>query len=216
MGRHCGFYFYKLVDDKLEDAKVVHEWCDKNEEMTSCLNIDGRCEATKIFLSAILEKEPKRDFFGIEIKPDDKYRAYLLMNHPELDGLEKREDGNEWFIKFFYLGLDEFKEIFPFDVAYANNEELIQNRRDEIVELKEEINSIRTHQENARTKAAFDGFERTIKELKEQIEYRKCDIKDLEEDYDIEHYRTIETYLEMVEEIIKEDPNIIVVAYAND
>ena len=139
MGRHCGFYFYKFVDGKLVDAKVVHEWCDEKEEMTNCLTIDGRCEATKIFLSAILEKEPKRDFFGIEIKPEDRYRAYLLMNHPELDGFEKHEEDNEWFIKLFYLDLDDFKEIFPFDVAYANNEELIQNRRDEIVELKEEI-----------------------------------------------------------------------------
>ena len=84
MGRHCGFSFYRLVDGQLEKANVVaNPWLDDNEELCDWLQIDGRCDATKIFLNLVLNKQIFKGWKE-EIKEEEKYVAYLLLNHPAL------------------------------------------------------------------------------------------------------------------------------------
>ena len=189
MGRHCGFYFYRLVGDEFVDANVVHCWLDENDEMCNWLNIDGRCDATDIFLTLVSNKEKCNTWFYKDIKPEDKYTAYLLMNHPELDGLEYKKDIEKydgWFKKYFYIGIEKFKSNFDFDEAQKEHDDNIQRLKDEIIDYKEEIKEIRAHQENAKTKVAFDCFEEKIKELKDNINSTKEYIKDIEEDdYDM-------------------------------
>ena len=87
---------------------------------------------------------------------------------------------------------------------------------EELIDMQKELESLRKHKENAKTKVAFDGFEEQIKYLKENIFYKKESIKDYEEDdYDYNHYMWIKEDLERVEQVIKDDPNIIVVAYGS-
>ena len=58
MGRHCGFSFYRLVDGKLEDAAVVTKpWLEDENELCNWLQIDGRCDATTIFLDLVINKQ---------------------------------------------------------------------------------------------------------------------------------------------------------------
>ncbi len=83
MGRHCGFYFYILKDGNLEKANVVNNsWLEDDENPSSWLQIDGRCDATTIFLNLIRSKEPNVGWFEVR-KLEDRYTPYLLLNHPE-------------------------------------------------------------------------------------------------------------------------------------
>lgn len=222
MGRHCGFNFYKLEDGKLVDADVIEvDWGNGNHEMYNCLNVDGRCEATDIFLNAVIKHEAesvKRWFTDEEIKPEDKYTAYVLLNHPELQGhTEKYSSDSEWFIKFFYTSLEEFKSLFDFEQAQKEHDETLDRIKMKIVELKDEIEDLRKHQERSKTKVAFDGFEERIQDLKERIrEEQECLEDYKEDDYGYDHYMYIKHDLETVEELIKNDPDLIVAAYAND
>lgn len=89
MGRHCGFSFYRLVDGKLEAANVVtNPWLEDSDELCDWLQIDGRCEATTIFLDLVISKEVYKSW-GKEMRAEEKYIAYLLLNHPELDGFKQ-------------------------------------------------------------------------------------------------------------------------------
>ena len=64
---------------------------------------------------------------------------------------------------------------------------------------------------------AFKGFSETIKELKEEIQSEKSFIKGLEnDDYDYDHYMCIKNDLELVEKLIREDPELIVAAFVSD
>ena len=136
MGRHCGFLFYKMVNGKLEDANIVHPF-PGDDKMCNWLNIDGRCEATDIFLELVLSKEKTSRWFSEDNKPEDNYSAYLLMNHPELDGYEEHpEDSNGWFMKYFYFGIDEFKGEFDFEKAQKDHDDLIKRLKEEIKESK--------------------------------------------------------------------------------
>lgn len=218
MGRHCGFEFYKLVDGKLEAANVVPVFLDENAKMCNWLNIDGRCEATDIFLTLVTSKEKPHGWFSKDVLPEDKYTAFLLMNHPELDGYEyHRDDSDGWFRKYFYFGIDKFKKEFDFDKAQKDHDDWIKSLHEEIEECHQEIESIRIHQENAKTKVAFQQFEEIIHKLKEDISSTKCSINEIEEDdYDYDHYRWIKEMIETVESLIEEDKDLIAVAYAND
>lgn len=227
MGRECGFEFYKLVNDKLANANVVHEWLDEKKDMCNCLYICGRCEATDIFLNAVWSKEKsKRHGYDSneELKPEDKFVVCLLLNHPELDGFSipwKIEEYNEsykgWFYKYCYYNLNEFKNLFDFERAQKEHDDTIKNYEDSITYCQNEVELLRKHQENAKTKVAFDGFEEKIEELKDKIEYYKEQIIDIKEyDYDYDHYMMIKKYLEAVETKIKEDEDLIVTAFASD
>ena len=60
-------------------------------------------------------------------------------------------------------------------------------------------------------------FEERINELKEDISSAKTSIHNLEEDdYDYSHYMIIKLYIEKVEKVIVEHPDVIAVAWAND
>ena len=225
MGRHCGFSFYRLVDGKLEAANVVtNPWLEDSDELCDWLQIDGRCEATTIFLDLVISKEVYKSW-GKEMKAEEKYIAYLLLNHPELDGFKqmcklseyhsKEDEG--WFCKYFYIGIEKFKSHFDFEKAQQIHDGWIRHYKDNILKCEKEIESLITHQERAETKAAFDGFEEKINKLKERIsscEESICDLK--EDDYDYDHYQTIECYIQKVEKVIAEQPDVIAVAWAND
>ena len=225
MGRFCGFSFSKLVDGKLEEANVVENPWPKDEiEFCNWLFIDGRCEATDIFLGLVIDKEA-RVGWGEKRKPEEKYSAHLLLNHPELDGLrqyralsdDNSEGYDEWFDKYFYVGIDEFKSNFDFDEAQKAHDSLIEERKENISECKKEIESLRKHQERAKTKVAFNCFEEKIRELKESILNDKNCINNLEEDdYDYDHYMAIKQYIEIVEKAIADHPDVIAVAFAED
>lgn len=197
--------------------------------LESYLLICGRCDATTIFLDAVKSKESPNSHSYLKresLKPEEKYTSYLLLNHHELDGFEIHKDKNDicydefyrdWFSKYFYVGLEQFKNLFDFEQAEKDHYESIKRLNNRIDEYRREIELLRKHQGNAKTKAAFDGFENNIKEIKEDINIIENSIKEVEEDdYDYEHYMLIKKDLEMVEQIIKEDPDIIVVAYASD
>ena len=221
MGRHCGFEFYKLKDGKFEDAEVVEVYWGCGPKMYNYLNIDGRCDATEIFLDTVTkyEAESVRRFFSDEeIKPEEKYTAYVLLNHPELEGhIEKYEHDSEWFRKFFYMPLDKFKSLFDFEEAQKEHDETLARIEARIVELKAEIEDLRVHQERSETKVAFDGFEERIQDLKERIKEEQECFEDYKvDDYGYDHYMYIKHDLETVEELIKNDPDLIVAAYAND
>ena len=95
-----------------------------------------------------------------------------------------------------------------------DHDDLLKKMREELEEMKKEIENLRIHQENAKTKAAFDGFENKINELKEDILYKNDYIKDTEEDdYNYNHYMWIKEYIDEVEKIIKNDPEVVVVAF---
>ena len=213
MGVEVGFKFYKYKNGKLEDANIIKDY---DGSMCNYLYICGRCEATYIFIN-LIEKFEKEESHLLDAEAKDKYSAYALLNHPELDGLEdhsNEEQWNGWYKKYFYIGLDEFKNNFDFKKAQNKHDELLNRLNEELKEMKTEIEYLRIHQENAKTKAAFDGFEEKIKELKEEITYKKEYIKDTEEDdYDYNHYMWIKEYIEQVAKIIEDDPDIVAVAF---
>lgn len=224
MGRHCGFEFYRLKDGRFIEANVVENPWYENE-LKNWLQIDGRCDATTIFLDAILSKQTKVKWWDPKsAKPDDKFFAYILLNHPELDGYcipwiidEHNKEYEGWVNKYFYMGLEKFKSLFDFNKAQQDHDDLIKRLKEEINNCQKEIESIRKHQESAQTKVAFDGFEERIKALKEDIKENKGYIKDVEEDdYDYNHFMWIKEYLEKAEQLTKEDESLIVVAFAND
>ena len=209
MGVDVGFAFYKLNNRRLEKANIIRGW---NGEMCNYLNICGRCDATYKFVN-LVEQFEKRE----SNNPDMKYYAYLLLNHSELDGYEdhsNEKENNNLFKKYFYMDIDVFKNHFDFDNAQINHDNFLKKLNDELYCMQKEIESLRVHQENAKTKAAFDGFEERINELKEDISHTKECIKDFEEDdYEYNHYMRIKEDLEKVNEIIKNDKDVIVVAY---
>ena len=167
----------------------------------------------------MVERFNKPGSYKDDAKPEDKYYSYLFLNHPELDGYEdhsEQEKSGGWFRKYFYYSLMDFKSHFDFDNEQEKHDKLLKDLNEELVDMQKELESIRTHQENAKTKAAFDGFEEKIKEVKENITYKKDYIKDIEEDdYDYNHYMWIKEDIERVEQIIKDNPDIVVVAYAS-
>ena len=220
MGRHCGFYFYRMVDKKFEKANIIHYWPGENDKTDNWLNIDGRGDATDIFLRLVKSKSAPAalSWFETDIKPEEKYFPYLLLNHQELDGFEEhKNEYGEWFDKYFYIGLDKFKSCFDFDNAQKEHDDSILGLKEKITEYKNEIELLRAHQENASTKVAFNCFEEKIQEIKDRVVDTNDYIKDIEEDdYDYKHYMWIKKDIEQIESIISEDPDIIVVAYAND
>lgn len=225
MGREVGFEFYKLVNNKLIKAPVATIDYGSGPEQESCLFICGRCEATEIFLTAVCDKEPHHyGWSDTPLKPEEKYSACLLLNHHELDGFEVHEDNAdswfgdpEWFTKYFYVGFDQFKKMFDFDKAQKEHDDCINELKEGIADYRKEIESLRIHQENAKTKAAFDGFKESINEIKEKIQQNEAYIKEMEEDdYDYDHYMYIKNYLASVERLMKEDPELIVAVFASD
>jgi len=224
MGRHCGFEFYRLEDGKFIKANVVENpW--HNNELKNWLQIDSRCDATTIFLTAVTSKEGKRGWLTpSSVKPGDRYTAFLLLNHPELDGYsiplkidEYNKEYEGWVKKYFYMEFKKFKSLFDFDKAQQEHNTCIKKLKKDIKECQMEIKEIRKHQENAQTKAAFDGFEEKINDIKEYIEDRKEEMQEIEEDdYDYDHYMWIKEYLEKIDQLMKEDESLIVVAFAND
>ena len=214
MGVDVGFSFYKYSNGKLEEANIIEGF----GGMCNYLNICGRCDATYLFIR-LVEQFEKKDSHRSDAKPEDKYSSYLLLNHPELDGFEDHSDQNGWngwFKKYFYYSLKDFKSKFDFDEAQEQHDNLLKELNDELVDMQKELESLRIHQENAKTKVAFDCFEEKINNLKENINYKKEYIKDVEEDdYDYNHYMWIKKDIERVEKIIDEDANIVVEAYAS-
>ena len=212
MGVDVGFEFFKYKNGKLEKANII----EKDGRYWNYLNICGRCDATYIFIR-LVEQFKKEGSWRDDCKPEDKYSSYLLLNHPELDGLEDHSNQNQccqYFKKYFYLSLADFKSNFDFDEAQETHDNLLKDLNEELAEMQKELESIRVHQENAKTKAAFDGFEEKIQDIKEKIQYKKEYIKDIEEDdYGYNHYMWIKKDIEHVEKIIKSDPDIVVVAY---
>lgn len=220
MGRHCGFSAYKKDGDNLVKVDIFDAW--EEGKKTYWLGIDGRCPATDIFLDAVYSREAKsvHSFASeSEITKSDKYSAYLLLNHPELDKHEEYEKDyqTEWFSKFFYVGLKEFKKLFDFDEAERKHQELLKSIEQDISDCEKEIKELRIHQENSKTKVAFKGFQDEIASLKEKIsDYKSCLEEAKEDDYDYNHYMWIKEYIELCEEKIKEDPDLIIAAWAND
>lgn len=215
MGVEVGFEFYKFKNGKLEEENIIEDW---DHIVCNYLNICGRCDATYLFVD-LVERFNKSSSYKDDAKPEDKYYSYLLLNHPELDGYEdhsEQDNWDGWFRKYFFFSLKAFKSHFDFDNAQEKHDKLLKDLNEELVDMQKELESIRTHQENAKTKAAFDGFEEKIKEVKENITYKKDYIKDIEEDdYDYNHYMWIKEDIERVEQIIKDNPDIVVVAYAS-
>lgn len=214
MGVEVGFSFYKYVNNKLEEVNVINDF----GSMCNYLNICGRCDATYLFVS-LVEQFRKDGCYKDDAKPEDKYSPRLLLNHPELDGFVDhcdQDERNKWFRKYFFLSLKDFKSHFDFDEAQDKHDNLLKELNDELVLLQKEMESLRIHQENAKTKVAFDGFEEKINEIKEKITYKKEYIKDIEEDdYGYNHFMWIKQDIEQVEIIMKENPDIVVVAYAS-
>ena len=225
MGRQCGFKFYKYVDGSLVGAPVITVDYGNGPEKKCYTCIYGRCEATGIFLDAVCSNGPYSNDWKNDLKPEEKYTPHLLLNHPELDGFEVHKEKDDpyynyygdWYSKYFYYGLENFKKLFDFDEAQKRHDNNIQRMKNEVVEYKNEIESMRKHQENATTKVAFDSFEEKIKEIKEIIRETSNCIADLQEDdYDYDHYMCIKRDIEIVERLITNDPELIVVAFASD
>ncbi len=213
MGVEVGFEFYRLRNGKFEEAKIIDDY---DNSMCNYLYICGRCEATSIFIN-LIEKYEGKDSHSKDATDEDKYYAYALLNHPELDGFEDHTKEYEWsnhYKKYFFLDLNQFKSNFNFEEAQIKHDRLLKELNDELNDLQKEKENLRTHQENAKTKAAFDGFEEKIIELKEDIASKKDCIKDVEEDdYNYNHFMWIKEYIEQVDVIIKNDPTIIAVAF---
>lgn len=215
MGLDVGFEFYIFRNGKLEEANIIDSWDNKK---CNYLNICGRCNATYLFTN-LIDQFRKKSAFSDDAKPEDKYTPHALLNHQEMDGYEDHTDekNNEgWFRKYFFLSLNDFKTHFNFEEVQEKHDNLLKELNEELVELEKEVESLRVHQENAKTKVSFNCFEEKIKVLKEEITYKKAYVKDTEEDdYDYNHYVWIKEDIEKVEEIIKKDPETIVVAYAS-
>ena len=214
MGVEVGFKFYRCINGKLEKANIIKEYNDTCNYIFIC----GRCEATYTFIR-LVEQFEKEGSYKDEAKPEDKYSSYLLLNRPELDGYEDH-DGEKyscgWYKKYFYLSLEDFKSHFDFDEAQRKHNETLKELREELIEHQQEIESLRVHQENAKTKMAFECFEEKIKETKQIAIDKKEYIKDIEEDdYDYNHYMWIKEDIMQVEKIMEENPDIVVVAFAS-
>ena len=217
MGRYCGFLFYRFENGKFIKANVVHKFNHSDEEMVNWFLINGRCDATTIFLKMVKDKETYRSIINNNFKPEKKYFAYLLLNHPELDGFENKSKHYDWFSKYFYIGLDTFQKAFDFDEAQKQHDDHIQRQKKCISEYREEIESLRTQQKRSETKAAFECFEEKIQELREKIVETEEYIIDIEEDdYDYNHYMWIKEYLEVSKDIIDKYPEVVVFAFAMD
>ena len=91
MGVDVGFEFYKYKNGKLEEANIIKDF----RNMCNYLFICGRCDATYLFVN-LVERFKKKDSYRNDAKPEDKYSSYLLLNHPELDGLEDHSKEKEW------------------------------------------------------------------------------------------------------------------------
>ena len=212
MGRCCGLGFYEVKGNELVKAPIDD----------SPFWIYGRCEATGIFLDAVTQKE-NPSHWKANRKREDRYSAYLLLNHPEFDGLmvhchEDRGDFClDWFKKYFYVGLKEFQGLFDFEAAQREHDNDLAEVRGRIAGYQKEIEGLRIHQENAKTKASFAGFEARIKELRENIRLEEGYLRETEEDdYGYEHYMHIKRDLELAEDLMKKDHDLIVVAFASD
>ena len=224
MGRHCGLYYYTLKDGKV----VEHSFLPSQyglDKLSYYRNIDGRCNATSTYLDAVCTYEKPYSWDESKMKPEDKYSARVLLNHPELDGYEKRTtleedfdgDSNGWFVKFFYLGFDKFYALFDFNQAQKDHDAAIERLKQEKQETIDEIEDIRKHQENAKRKEVFNCFQEQIESLKEDVRNYDSWIQDIiEDDYDYNHYMWIKEYLDEAKQIMEEHPEIIIAAYAND
>lgn len=225
MGRWCGFYFYKFENGKLIDMKVPVDIFEGGPSEEHDLFICGRCEATDAFSNMFFEVKPNLYTWPDSLKPEDKFTPYLLMNHPELDNYEVHKtkgdpyykNNSDWFCKYFYVGLDAFEKSIKLDEVEKEHNDIIQSHKDDITRYENEIESLRCHQEKAETKAAFDGFERSIRGLRCKISEAESSIKYYEkDDYDYEKYMLIKNYVEIVEELIRKDPDLVVAAYFSD
>ena len=221
MGRHCGFEFYKLKNGKFEPVKVVKEFLDKSLEMCNWLNVDGRCDCTTLFLRSIVgfcsskEKESSKEASNSHL--EERIEFCLLLNHSELDGFIEKGTGDYWDRKYCYMSLEKFKNEFDFDETQKEHDKAIKKLKDEIKDYKKEINDIRTHQEKAETRVAFGCFEEKINELKDKINDTKLYLQDtIEDDYEYNHSVLIKRFFEIIEDLTSKDPDLIVVAYAND
>ena len=212
MGLDVGFEFYRYKNNKLEEANIIND----DGYICNYLNICGRCDATYLFVD-LIEQYEKEGSYRDDAKPEDKYVSYLLLNHPELNGLEdhsKEYEWDKWYKKYFYYSLEDFKSRFDFEGAQIAHDRLLKELNDKLIEMKEEIKQLRIHQENATTKVAFDCFEEKVLEAKEKIESQKQYIKDMtEDDYGYNHFMWIKKDIEAVEQIIEKDPDLVVVAY---
>ena len=112
---------------------------------------------------------------------------------------------------------NSFKSMFDFDEAQKEHDDCIKRLKDRITDCQKEIESLRIHQENAKTKVAFDGFKESINEIKEEIQQNEMYIKETEEDdYGYDHYMYIKNDLEIAEKLMKDDADLIVAIYASD
>ena len=221
MGRHCGFYFYKFLENKLEPANVVNKFLDDSLEMCNWLNVDGRCECTSTFLMVIKDfcSSKEKEHLNKELNLNSEERIVIcpLLNHPELDGFIEKGTGDYWDTKYCYMPLKEFRNVFDFDEAEKEHNQYIKRLNKEIRDYKKEIEDIRTHQERAETKIAFECFEEKIEEIKGKIGDTKMCLQDIiEYDYEYEHSVLIKHFFEVIDELTSKDPDLIVVAYADD
>ena len=225
MSRWCGFYIYKFENGKLIDVKVPVNIFEGGITEEHDLFICGRCEATDAFSNMFFEVKPNLYAWSDSLKPEDKFTPYLLMNHPELDNFEVHKTKDDpfyeyrpdWFRKYFYVGLDAFRDSIKLDEVEKEHNDIIQTYKDDIASYEKEIECIRCHQEKAKTKAVYDGFERSIRGLRRKIGEAKSHVKYYEkDDYDFAKYMKIKQYLLIVEELIQKDPDLVVVAYFSD
>ena len=115
MGVDVGFEFYRYKNNKLEEANIIND----DGYICNYLNICGRCDATYLFVN-LIEQYEKEGSYRDDAKPEDKYVSYLLLNHPELNGLEdhsKEYEWEKWYKKYFYYSLEDFKSRFDFEGA---------------------------------------------------------------------------------------------------
>ena len=148
MGLDVGFEFYRYRNNKFEEANIIND----DGYICNYLNICGRCDATYLFVN-LIEQYEKEGSYRDDAKPEDKYVSYLLLNHPELNGLEdhSKENGwDKWYKKYFYYSLEDFKSRFDFEEAQIKHDRLLKELNDELNDLQKEKENLRTHQENAR------------------------------------------------------------------
>ena len=122
MSRTCGFKFYKMKNGKLVREKAALVDYGEGPNLEDCISINGFTKVTDIFLEACLSKKRPSscEIINIDLKPEEKYFPNLIFNHPELNGIELHYDKNtflgecygEWFEKFFYIDIGDFKKMF--------------------------------------------------------------------------------------------------------
>ena len=220
MGREIGFEFYKLQNNKLIEANVIKDKYGCREEKVNYLFICGRCKATDIFADIFLSKDPNYFKNPDLLSPEEKFTPYILLNHPELDNFEdhqKDKNNHGWFKKLFYIGIDDFKNNFDFNETEREHNEKVNYYTNEMLLKRDEIKELRKYQQNAKTKAAFEGFSEEIKALKEEIDTLREE-RDyiMDDDYDFNHYKWIKEDIEIVENLIREDADLIVLAFYSE